>query len=317
MTPRKIYNAVKKWETTKNLVIVKGATGKAFSAGGDVRSVVKEGSASQASKDFFGQVYTLADLVGRYKSPYVAFIDGITMGGSVGLAVHGTYRIATERTMVGLPETAIGLFPDVGGSYFLPRLDGNLGLYLGLTGARIKGKDVFRAGLATHFCDSGRLPELEHDLMETNNETDVKTVLNRFCPVDPAERDPKIKNLDQINKCFSASNVEGIVKQLELDGSDWAQNTLKLLNKVSPTSLKVTHRQLEYGSKMNLPDCLKMEYRMLVRHLEGHDFNEGVRAVLIDRDQQPKWKPITLEEVNEDIIKTYFKELSKDDELKL
>lgn len=314
---RKMYDAIKKWETTKNLVIIKGISGKIFSAGGDVRAVVNEGC-GQSSNNFFRDVYTSSALIKNYKIPYIAFIDGITMGGAVGLAVHGKYRIATERTIIGLPETAIGLFPDVGGSYFLPRLNGKLGLYLGLSGARLMGKDVLKGGLATHFCDSTRLPELENELMKSNNENDVEIVLNKLCsPVDHQTENVLVKNIEQINKCFGATTVEGIVENLELDGSEWAQSTLKLLKKRSPTSLKVTRRQLEYGSKLNLTDCLKMEYRMLVHHLEAHDFKEGVRALLIDKDQQPKWNPKTLEEVSEDKIESYFKKLPDSDELKL
>lgn len=271
---RQIYAAVNKWESTKSLVIVKGAGEKSFCAGGDVRAVV-EGGPCEESKNFFREEYTLNALIGNYKIPYIAFIDGITMGGGVGLSVHGKYRIATEKTMFAMPETAIGLFPDVGGSHFLPRLDGKLGLYLGLTGFRLKSKDVVKSGVATHFCESGRIPELENELLKTKNENDIKTVLDKFCPVDQSEF-VLAKNIDQINKCFSAESVEGIVKNLELDGSEWAQSTLKLFKKMSPTSMKVTQRQLEYGSKMNLVDCLKMEFRMAVHHLEDSDFKEGI-----------------------------------------
>lgn len=270
---RQIYAAVKKWESTKSLVIIKGAGEKSFCAGGDVRAVV-EGGPCEESKNFFREEYTLNALIGNYKIPYFAFIDGITMGGGVGLSVHGKYRIATEKTMFAMPETAIGLFPDVGGSHFLPRLDGKLGLYLGLTGFRLKSKDVVKSGVATHFCESGRIPELENELLKTKNENDIKTVLDKFCPVDQSEF-VLAKNIEQINKCFSAKSVEGIVKNLELDGSEWAQSTLKLFKKMSPTSMKVTQRQLEYGSKLNLVDCLKMEFRMAVHHLEDSDFKEG------------------------------------------
>ncbi|KAM7363564.1 3-hydroxyisobutyryl-CoA hydrolase isoform 1-T1 [Cochliomyia hominivorax] len=312
---RKIYKHLKKCESTKSLVIIKGTGDKAFCAGGDVRAVV-EGGASEESKSFFREEYTTNALIGNYTIPYIALIDGITMGGGVGLSVHGKYRVATERTLFAMPETAIGLFPDVGGSYFLPRLQGKLGLYLGLTGVRLKGEDVLKAGIATHYCDSSKIAELETALLNCPDADEVPEILNKFN--NPSTKPFALEaHLDQINKCFAAESVEEIIENLKIDGSEWATKTKEVLLKMSPTSLKVTFRQLELGSKLSLPQCLNMEYRIVVRHLENSDFKEGVRALLIDKDQKPQWNPKTLEAVTEERVQSFFAKLPDTEELKL
>lgn len=201
------------------------------------------------------------------------------MGGGVGLSVHGRYRIATEKTLFAMPETQIGLFPDVGGSYFLPRLNGQLGWYLALTGVRLKGPDVYKAGIATHFTDSSKLQSLEQDLLKTSNENDISNVLAQY-HIDDKAQFSLSPFMDKINSCFSASTVEEIYSRLEKDGSKWAEETIALLNKMSPTSLKITVKQLELGKKMNLYECLQMEYRMAVNCVDGHDFKEGNTRIM-------------------------------------
>ncbi|XP_017141254.1 3-hydroxyisobutyryl-CoA hydrolase, mitochondrial isoform X2 [Drosophila miranda] len=313
---RKIYKHLKKCEKSKSLLIIKGTGDKAFCAGGDVRALVDAGPTDE-SKSFFREEYTTNALIGNYKIPYIAIIDGITMGGGVGLSVHGKYRVATDRTLFAMPETAIGLFPDVGGSYFLPRLQGKLGLYLGLTGYRLRGADAFYAGIATHYCDSSKIPELETALLNCPDADDVPELLEKFHtkPEKPFSLQPV---LEQINKNFSADSVEAILENLQNDGSDWAKKTLATLCKMSPTSMKVTYRQLELGSQLSLTQCLIMEYRLAVRHLEDRsDFKEGVRALLIDKDQQPKWQPAQLSDVTEEHVQWFFRKLPDTEELKL
>ncbi|XP_054725459.1 3-hydroxyisobutyryl-CoA hydrolase, mitochondrial [Anastrepha obliqua] len=312
---RKVYKHMKKCELTKSMVIIKGAGEKAFCAGGDVRSIVEAGP-TEESKAFFREEYTLNALIGNYIIPYIALIDGITMGGGVGLSVHGKYRVATERTLFAMPETAIGLFPDVGGSYFLPRLEGKLGLFLGLTGFRLKGDDVLKAGIATHYCESTKLEDLQNELLNCKDTDTVPDILEKYNT--PSKKDFILNGvMDKINKCFTAESVEEIVQNLKSDGSEWANTTLETLGKVSPLSLKVTFRELELGSKLLLPQCLKMEYRMVVRHLEDSDFKEGVRALLIEKDQKPKWNPPTLEAVTEERVDWFFRKLPDTEELKL
>lgn len=223
---RKITKSLKKWETTKGLVVIKGTGEKSFCAGGDVRAIVEAGPTYE-SKSFFKEEYAMNSLIGHYCIPYIALIDGITMGGGVGLSVHGKYRVATERTMFAMPETAIGLFPDVGGSHFLPKLKNHLGMYLGLTGFRLKGEDVLKAGIATHFCESSQILELEKALLDIKDCDDVHKVLQSFHKV--SDKDFVLKpHLEQITKCFNAGSVEEIYSNLERDGSEWAQKTIQV-----------------------------------------------------------------------------------------
>lgn len=318
---RQIYPQLKKWEKDPetSIVIIKGTGGKAFCAGGDIRAVTDAGKVGdRLSQDFFREEYILNNAIGTYQKPYVALIDGITMGGGVGLSVHGRFRVATEKTMFAMPETGIGLFPDVGGGYFLPRLQGKLGLFLALTGFRIKGRDVQQAGVASHFVDSEKLPSLEKDLVQlkTPSNTDVAGVLNSYqaqSKLDDGKPFILAEHMDQINRLFEASSVEDIMQKLNEDGSSFALKQLETLKKMSPTSLKITFRQLQDGASMSLQEVLVMEYRLSQACMRGHDFYEGVRAVLIDRDQSPKWKPGVVEEVTEDLVDGCFKSLGSND----
>lgn len=238
------------------------------------------------------------------------------MGGGVGLSVHGKYRIATERTLYAMPETAIGLFPDVGGGYFLPRMAGNLGIYLGLTGFRLKGRDVQKAGVATHYVDSSKLEELESDLSKCSNSTDIDKVLERHSSMTTDSKEFVLQpHLEQIESAFGKETVEEIVNALHADGSEWAVSTLKLISKMSPASLKITLRQLHLGKTMSLRECLQMEFRLAAHCCIDSDFKEGVRALLIDKDQQPKWRHETIEEVTQGYVNKFFAPLPDNDEL--
>ncbi|CAG9802914.1 unnamed protein product [Chironomus riparius] len=313
---KKIYAAMRDFEKRddKKLVILKGVGEKAFCAGGDVRAVV-EGPVSDG-KEFFRNEYKNNELIGNFRKPYIAVIDGITMGGGVGLSVHGKYRVATERTLFAMPETAIGLFPDVGGGYFLPRMEGNMGFYLGITGFRLKGRDVKKAGVATHFVESSALEELETELGKCNNSDEIDKTLTKFEGLfkDTSEfiLQPHLK---QIEKAFGGDTMEVILKRLHSDGSEWAMKQLKTISKMSPTSLKITLRQLQLGKSMTLRECLQMEFRLAVHCCIDSDFKEGVRALLIDKDQQPKWKPNCIEDVTQDHVNKFFAPLPDNDEL--
>lgn len=272
----KIIPMLQKWEREQSMVIVKGAGDKAFCAGGDVRAVCEAGKkGSKLGHEFFKREYTMNGIIGTYNIPYIALIDGIVMGGGVGMSVHGHYRVATERTLFAMPETLIGLFPDVGGSYFLPRLGGKLGAYLALTGERLKGSDVLKAGIATHYCNSNKILNLEKAILDVDNEQELKNVLNQFNEKDSQEFSLE-PYLSKINHCFAGDSVEEIMKRLKEDGSEWAEKTLKTLSKMSPTSLKVSLKQIELGSKLSLQECLQMEYRIAVACLSNKDFYEGL-----------------------------------------
>ncbi|EDS36835.1 3-hydroxyisobutyryl-coenzyme A hydrolase [Culex quinquefasciatus] len=291
---RQIYGAMRSWQGQKNLVIVKGAGEKSFCAGGDVRSLVEAGPVPE-SRNFFREEYNLNALIGSYKPDYVAMIDGITMKGR-GWVVPPV-RVPRQRCSDARDRDR--LFQDVGG---------------GLTGFRLKGKDVAKAGIATHYVESKNLEALEKELLASKNSSDVAATLDKFNVQDSSEF-VLAKNLKQINACFSGPTVESILAALEADGSEWAQSTLKTLAKMSPLSMKVTKKQLDLGRTMDLRSCLRMEFRMAVHCLIDSDFKEGVRALLIDRDQSPKWKPTTLGEVTEQQVDRFFGALPDGDEL--
>lgn len=283
---RKIYPTLKAWEKSMSMVIIKGTGEKAFCSGGDIKAVTLAGKKGDPLyKDFFREEYMLNYLIGTYHIPYVALIDGITMGGGVGLSVHGYYRVATERTVFAMPETAIGLFPDVGGTYILPRLGGKLGLFLALTGHRLRSYDVMKAGIATHFCDAAKLTELETQLLNlTNPEREIEGVLQKFTKESVlSTKEFSLKPfLDKIDKCFSGDSVEQIFANLEKDGSEWSQKTLDTLKKMSPTSLKITKKAIDEGESKSLQECLVMEYRLAQKCSEDHDFYEGKRFFRIE-----------------------------------
>uniref|UniRef100_A0A915HZK9 3-hydroxyisobutyryl-CoA hydrolase, mitochondrial n=1 Tax=Romanomermis culicivorax TaxID=13658 RepID=A0A915HZK9_ROMCU len=320
-----------------NMVIIKGEGEKAFCSGGDVRAICESRYTNpKLAEDFFREEYKLNYLIGSLQVPYIALIDGITMGGGVGLSVHGMYRVATERTLFAMPECQIGLFPDIGGTYFLPRLKGNLGPFLALTGHRLSGRDVFEAGIATHFVESSLvgiswlwdsglslIKDLEKELLilkaENVNKSTVGAVLSEFsaksCRM--SEEFSLKQHMDKINGIFHVDMIEDIIKRLEKDPSDWSKNILQTLLKMSPISLKITVEALKLGSKMSLKECLEMEYRLTQRVCADNDFYTGVTSVLIERGTKPSWNPETLSDVRSETMRHYFSPLPDDRELKL
>ncbi|ELK04788.1 3-hydroxyisobutyryl-CoA hydrolase, mitochondrial [Pteropus alecto] len=300
-----IYPQLKKWEQDPEifLIIIKGAGEKAFCAGGDIRAVVEAvKSAPKEAQDFFRREYILNNAIGSFQKPYVALIHGITMGAGAGLSVHGQFRVATEKTVFAMPETAIGLFPDVGGGYFLPRLQGKLGYFLGLTGFRLKGRDLVM---------------LEEDLLalKSPSKENIADILETYHTKSRIDQDKSyiFEHMDKINSWFSANTVEQIIENLQQDGSPFALEQLKVINKMSPTSLKITLRQLMEGSSKTLQEVLTMEYCLVQALMVHHDFHEGVRALLIDKDRSPKWKPANLKEVTDEDLNNYFKFLGSND----
>lgn len=297
-------------------VVIKGAGEKAFCAGGDVRavwrSVVQEngGKPSELSKTFFFDEYRLNHQIHAFSKPFVALIDGVTMGGGVGVSIHGSHRIATERLMFAMPETAIGLFPDVGGGWFLPRLPGETGTYLALTGARLDAAGACALGIATHCVPSSRLEGFEAQVGSaiaagSPARTAVNDVLERLA--ESPGPDPLAANRAIIDSCFSAATVEGIIDALSAEGSDFARETRDALLGKSPTSMKISLELMRRGREAsNLADVLLLEYRLSQACMAGHDYYEGIRAVLVDKDHAPKWQPATLAEVGDDIVAAHF-----------
>ena len=275
-------------------VVVEGAGGKAFCAGGDVVAMHRDGKAGSPDfEGFFHDEYRMNQAIAHYPKPYVALVDGISMGGGVGISVHAPYRVATERTLFAMPETGIGLIPDVGGTHALPRFPGEFGTWAGLTGARVKGGDCVAIGYCTHFVPSAEIPALKERL--ANSHESVAEVLATF------DSDPGPLTLpalrDGIDYLFSQNQVEDILSLLD-DGDDWAQEQAATIRRMSPTSLKLTLHALRAGEGASIEQCLKLEYRMVSAIKQGHDFYEGVRAQLIDKDRAPKWSPVRLEDVD-------------------
>lgn len=316
----KISAKLKQWEVQKKLVVVEGIGDKAFCAGGDVKTIalaLNKAEGPTLGQGFFRDEYSVNYMIGTYKIPYIALIHGITMGGGVGLSVHGKYRVATEKTLFAMPETAIGFFPDVGATYFLPKLKGQLGMFLGLTGHRLKGADVLHAGIATHYVPSERLPALKNALLQPG-EVNVDATLNKYQPESLNQEFTLGPHLKQIDDCFSAPTVEEIFSRLKADGSKWAESVTEILSKMSPSALKITKRAIDMGRHQSFADCLRMEYRLACATVRRDtDFYEGVRAVLIDKDQSPNWNPKTLQEVTEDAVERNFQTLPPHKELKL
>ena len=298
------------------VVVVRGQGGKAFCAGGDIRAIT-EVPGGEMQRTFFREEYQLDHLVGSLAIPYVAIMNGITMGGGVGISVNGRFRIATERTMFAMPETGIGLIPDVGGGFFLPRLSGQLGMFLGLTGHRLKAWDCLQAGVATHAVSEAEIDEvistLEH-LASTKDQVTEEDVEKALDNLNSAEATNHVFSLAEhsevINRIFGSDSVENIVKLLREEKSPFAAKALKSIEAASPTSLKVAFRQIREGAELkSLGEVLQMEQRLVLRCCEDKDFYEGVRATLIDRDNKPQWSPATLEEVSAEKVDHYFSDL--------
>lgn len=287
-------------------VVIRGA-GKGFCAGGDIRALY-DGRGTPVTAAFFRDEYRLDRSIFHFPKPYVALIDGIAMGGGVGVSVHASHRVVSESTVFAMPETGIGLFPDVGGSYFLPRLPGETGTYLGLTGARLKATDCLYAGIGDCYVPDGRHDDLIAGL---RNGSEVGAVLDELA--EDAGAPALARHRQAINRCFGKDSVEAILTALEAEGSEWAEKARRDLAAKSPTSLKITFRALRAGAKLGFDECMVMEYRLSQRVMAGHDFFEGVRAVVIDKDQTPRWRPPVLEEIGEAEVERYFAPLGRDD----
>lgn len=300
-------------EHQKDIIILKGS-GKIFCVGGDIKEL--SSSAADAASFLYSILCKIYDMIANYSKPYIVLLDGLAMGGASIYSMPAKYRIVTEKTVISMPETTIGYFNDAGSSHFLSRLDNNFGLYMGMTGTKVKGFDTKKVGLATHYIESHRLDELEKTLVKCKTDKDVEKVLCHFSSADEFLPNELDRTLPNIKKCFNGSTVEEIFQNLQDDGSDWAKNTLNTLQRNSPISLKVTHRSITAGKNISLRDCLKMEMRVVVNHTGCSDFKEGVRAILIDKDFKPKWSRKSIYDVTKEDVDRFFKPLPEPYELR-
>lgn len=328
---RKIIPRLQEWAKSElaGVVVIKGA-GRAFCAGGDVAALSlwnKEGpQGQQRSADYFGLEYKLDHLIATYTKPYVAFMDGITMGGGVGLSVHAPFRIATENTLFAMPETTIGFFPDVGASFFLPRMEGALGTYLALTSEQLKGVDAFYHGIATHYIHSSTLQQLEArlaelqfpDYMKLNDRFKIiNATIEEFSTGLPSDRPRLSGELRRtIDTVFHADqpDIKAILKSLEEirdngspDLKTWAEKTIDTIQTRSPISVAVALQQMRVGRQWSIAQTFQKEYEIAAQFMAHPDFVEGVTARLIERKKErPNWKPNTLNDVEKSDVDAFF-----------
>lgn len=299
---RALSAALDAWERDAEvaLVVIRGE-GRAFSAGGDILDIYKAGLAGNPPVGFFADEYRLNARIARFAKPYVALIDGIVMGGGVGVSFHGSHRVMTENALFAMPEVGIGFFPDVGGSHILPRLKDGYGIYLALTGNRIRRGDARWAGLATHCTPAAALEALLAALCAGEG---PDAAIGRFAEDVPPETDEATRR--SIARHFSGDSIETIVASLTADADSFAAATLQTIRKRSPTSVKVAFRQVRAGANLSMDACMRMEFRILTRMLAGTDFYEGIRAAIVDKGSTPVWNPATLEEVGDLAVDAYF-----------
>jgi enoyl-CoA hydratase len=307
-----------KWQKSRKVkcVIIDHAEGRGFCAGGDIAflrdSALNDGGTG--GRKFFHDEYQLNHLLFTYAKPVVAFMDGITMGGGVGISQPARFRVATENTRLAMPETGIGLFPDVGGGWYLSRLEGRVGPFLALTGARLDGAECAELGLATHYLPSEALDEAKARIAVEDVDR-IDGILGTLAATPPEAR--IVGSLFDINRHFASDQFEDILTSLEGDESDWAMKELATLRSKSPQTCKVALRQLATSAHLaSFADNMAMEYRIGSRVLTRPDFAEGVRAVIVDKDNEPKWDPATPEGVTDDLLDEIFAPLPKKEEWK-
>jgi len=300
-------------------VVLRGAGDRAFCAGGDVTNLYRESrdpTGGTLRRDFFYDEYIVNRRIYRYAKPWISLIDGIDMGGGVGLSVHGSHSVASEKFLFAMPETTIGLFPDVGGGYFLTRLQGALGTFLALTSHRLKVADAVWAGIVDAHVPSARMNDLQAalgaaDLAGPDANRKVDAVIARFATATDMPTLPAM--MPDIDRCFSAESVAEIEAKLKAHGGAWAEKQLAALLKLSPLAMAITLEQLKRCANRSFEDSMTIEYRMSQACMRpDHDFFEGVRALLIDKDQKPKWNPPTIGGVTQEMVEAHFKPVSND-----
>lgn len=307
---RVITAALVRWRDDKTVkaVIVDSQGDRAFCAGGDIRRLHASGQARDGDAEaFWREEYALNTLIHNYPKPYIALIDGVTMGGGVGLSVHGDFRVATERTVLAMPETGIGFYPDVGATYVLPRLAGRIGVWMGLTGARLSGADAIAAGLATHFILSANAPHLlavlEGVVLDKDGASVDATLHAHEVSPGPSEL---ARRQEQIDRYFAADTVEEILEALDSSDDPWAHEQAAVLRAKSPTSLKVTMQALRDHADLHFEDAIARELTISQAFLQQPDFYEGVRAAVIDKDRTPTWSPPQLTAVSQAEVDAFF-----------
>lgn len=293
------------WANQPNVrVVAVRGNGRAFCSGGDIRAVYEEGRVGPPAKGFFQEEYRLNALVKHYPKPYVALVDGYVMGGGAGISVHGSHRIFGEAALFAMPETGIGFFPDIGSSYFLSRMPNEIGLYCALGAIQLARGDCLHAGIATHAAPAESFEAIIEALSEAE---DIEAAIAPFTSSIAPETLAPLEAL--IARIFATGSVESILARLdEAEGPHalWAERTAAQIRSKSPTSLKIALRQVRAARDLPFDDCIRLDYRIASQILTGHDFSEGVRAALVDKDRKPKWRPDRLSSVDARSIEAHF-----------
>ncbi len=314
---QRLYKALRAWRDDDSVraVILDGGEGNAFCAGGDILSLYESGlKDGQEAYELWCQEYRLNDLIDTYPKPYIALIDGIVMGGGVGISIYGSCRLAGDKTLFAMPETGIGYFPDIGASYFLPKLGKGVGLWLGLTGARLKTADALAVGVADFY-----IPSQDHMTLITaledaplaHPEDEIRALIGMYTrDTEPA---PLKQVADILKACFTPKpedkNVVNIFDNLKKEGGEWAQKQLDILSKKSPTSLHLAYEAQRRGANMNLREVLRQDLRVSMHCLKYQDFFEGVKAIVVDKNHKPDWKIGAVEDVSKKDIERFFEPL--------
>ena len=300
---RAIRAALETWREQPRVhaVVVDGAGDRAFCSGGDIRAVRAHSLAGEydAIETFFREEYALNLAIAEYPKPYVALMDGVSMGGGIGVSVHGAIRVATEAALLAMPETAIGMFPDIGASYVLPRLPGQLGIFLCLSGTRVRGADAVHAGLATHYVPRAALASLTDAIVRDG----VAVVAEHAAPLPPFSLAP---HRDAIDRCFGADSILGILHELQAEDSDWSSDVLATLRQMSPASVLWSFELVRQGADRTLAQCLQAELALTRKVVRHPDYLEGVRAMVVDKDRKPRWKAARIEDVDPAEIAAMF-----------
>lgn len=306
-----LHDQLQKWaeDSEISLVMIRSSTNRAFCAGGDLKEVYHYGTNKDAEGlAFYAEEYRLDLFINKYPKPYVAFLNGVTMGGGLGLCMHGSRIVASEGLMLAMPETGIGFFPDVGAGYFFQRCPHNLGMYLGLTGHIMNIAEAIYANLVQTYVPSSSVKSIFEQLIAQDLSMDPLGVFDAVLAgyqQDPPGGNELKKHALTIEECFSKNSVEQIIEALKAHDS-WAKAQVKTLLQKSPTSLKITFKELTLAKNLDLKQCLAMEFKLAEKVFQQHDIYEGIRALLIDKTHDPKWKPATLQEVNDSAIEQLF-----------
>jgi len=305
-----IHAQLLEWEESAAIkaVVIQGIGERAFCAGGDLRQIYHWRDQPDKASHFFANEYRLNRVIYHFSKPYIAFMQGITMGGGLGLSVNGKYRLATETLKLAMPETGIGFFTDVGASYFLSRCPGKIGFYLGLTGTIISAADAQQIGLVDKIFYNADMPAVLEALVQAKWSDDLYATVTQIISSfpSPAVSASLLSRRNTIDRCFAQLTIEEILNALEKVADEWSKQTAQLLRTRSPTSLKVVLKELQYGKLLDFTACMKMEYHIANRFLANPDFYEGIRAVLIDKDHSPCWHPAILEEITDVQVAAYF-----------